>query len=205
MKQNQTSCKNKSTVTKVLDIIGIVLIVLMIPVLVIEMILLFSGWIHPDMPPSIMGYTPLVVTSGSMSPTFDVQDLIFVEQSTDISALEEGTIICYKYGSNLVTHRIAEVILEEETVLHYITQGDANSSPDADPVTPTQVVGVYRTHSKPLGAFVSFFMEHRWIANVVILLILLCFYTVERVRNRQLRKEYERYKTAANQAEETAI
>lgn len=204
MKQPATDHKKRSAATKALDVIGIILIILMIPVLIFEMTLMLNGWIHPDMPPSFMGYTPLVVTSGSMAPTFDVQDLIFVKQEPDHSVLEEGTIICYKHGSNLVTHRIAEVVTDEQGVQHYITQGDANSSPDADPVVPDQIVGVYKTHSTKLGAFVSFFIEHRWFANVLVLLILLCFYVVERVRNQRLRKEYEKYKAEANLAEESA-
>ena len=41
---------------------------------------------------NIMGYTPLVVKSDSMSPTFSAGDLIFIKKS-DTSTLKEGDII----------------------------------------------------------------------------------------------------------------
>ena len=43
---------------------------------------------------SLLGYTPLVVKSDSMAPTFSAGDLIFIKKC-DTSTLKEGDIICF--------------------------------------------------------------------------------------------------------------
>ena len=61
---------------------------------------------------NILGYTPLVVKSDSMAPTFSAGDLIFIKKC-DTSTLEEGDIICFhtiienEYALN--THRIKSI------------------------------------------------------------------------------------------------
>ena len=61
---------------------------------------------------SLLGYTPLVVKSDSMAPTFSAGDLIFIKKC-DTSTLKEGDIICFhtiidnEYALN--THRIQKI------------------------------------------------------------------------------------------------
>ena len=61
---------------------------------------------------NIMGYTPLVVKSDSMAPTFRAGDLIFIKKC-DTSTLKEGDVICFhtiidnEYALN--THRIQKI------------------------------------------------------------------------------------------------
>ena len=72
---------------------------------------------------SLLGYTPLVVKTNSMSPTFDAGDLIFIKKC-DPDTLKEGDIICFhtiidnEYALN--THRI-EKIDESNGVRSYTT------------------------------------------------------------------------------------
>ena len=61
---------------------------------------------------NLLGYTPLVVRSDSMVPTFKSGDLIFVKKC-NTSSLKEGDIICFhtiidnEYALN--THRIQSI------------------------------------------------------------------------------------------------
>ena len=61
---------------------------------------------------SILGYTPMVVESDSMAPTFSKGDLIFIHKC-DTSKLKEGDIITFhtiidnEYALN--THRIQSI------------------------------------------------------------------------------------------------
>jgi len=50
-----------------------------------------------------------------------------------------GSIIAYRSGEPLITHRVVDVIDESE--LSFITKGDANQSPDLSPVPAASVVG----------------------------------------------------------------
>ena len=78
---------------------------------------------------SLLGYTPMVVESDSMAPTFEKGDLIFIHKC-DTSKLKEGDIICFhtiidnEYALN--THRIQKIDAVG-TARSYTTIGDNNN------------------------------------------------------------------------------
>lgn len=82
--------------------------------------------------PMPFGYGAAVVLSGSMEPTIRIDDVILVARQEDY---EVDDIVVYQSGSILVVHRIIE--LQPDTV---ITQGDANSAPDA-PIRKEMIKG----------------------------------------------------------------
>jgi len=88
--------------------------------------------------------TPVIdaVLSGSMEPALPLGGVVFIKpvEPTDIGP---GSIIAYRSGEPLITHRVVDVIDESE--LSFITKGDANQSPDLSPdlspVPAASVVG----------------------------------------------------------------
>lgn len=91
----------------------------------------------------LVGLQPYTVLSGSMEPTYHVGSLIYVK-SVDYTKLEAGAPITFMLDeSTVATHRIIEVVPDEEdpTVLRYRTQGDANESPDGSLVHYKNVIG----------------------------------------------------------------
>jgi signal peptidase I len=96
-------------------------------------------------------YRMLVVRSGSMAPVLNAGDLILISRPPE-EILDPGTIITFRVGDKIVTHRIVQVTPEG-----YITQGDANSVTDGWVVAPqnglgsTYIVGVYRGRIPHLG------------------------------------------------------
>ena len=83
---------------------------------------------------------PTTVISGSMRPTLDVGDVVIIAKvSTD--NVNPGDIIQFRESEGVTTvHRVVEIReIEGQTV--FITQGDANSEPDFNPVIPANVVG----------------------------------------------------------------
>jgi len=91
----------------------------------------------------LVGLQPYTVLSGSMEPTYHVGSLIYVK-SVDYTELEAGDPITFMLDeSTVATHRIIEVVPDEEdsTVLRYRTQGDANESPDGSLVHYKNVLG----------------------------------------------------------------
>lgn len=114
-------------------IIRSVLVTLLAVILMCNLYLAVSSSLTGEQP-SIFGYSSAVVMSGSMSGTFEVDDMVVIHEKDSYSV---GDIVTYKTSTNLVTHRIKEITPDG----CYITQGDANNTPDKDPVEKDNVVG----------------------------------------------------------------
>ena len=83
---------------------------------------------------------PTTVISGSMRPTLDVGDVVIIAK-VSADTIKAGDIIQFREGEGVTTvHRVVE-IQESEGKIVFITQGDANREPDANPVIPENVVG----------------------------------------------------------------
>ncbi len=85
---------------------------------------------------------PTTLISGSMRPTLDVGDVIIVIK-IPADTIKEGDIIQFREPEGVTTvHRVVEVREGEgEGEPTFVTQGDANSEPDSDPVLAANVVG----------------------------------------------------------------
>lgn len=91
----------------------------------------------------IAGMTPFAVLSGSMEPAYPVGSLVYV-MKTECSELREGDVITFAISEEMTaTHRIIEVIRDENDpeVLRFRTKGDSNPYPDTEPVDHRNVVG----------------------------------------------------------------
>lgn len=179
--KKQTNTRGK-TRAKVLNIIGIILCILLLPIVVANMTMAVKAVINPDVPPSFLGYTPMIVSSGSMEPMFDTNDLVVVKSVSDPDELAKDTVICYLTGETLVTHRIIGTELAEDKTVAYVTQGDANNAPDSTRVAPEQIIGTYVTHFDNLGGFALFMQTPTGMLLCVVLplIVLFCvFYGID--------------------------
>jgi signal peptidase I len=86
--------------------------------------------------PLLLGYRPVVITSGSMEPSIRTADVV-VTSATDGQDLQVGTVINFDVGDSPTLHRI--VGLTEEG---YRTAGDANRDDDSTLVPPDAIDGV---------------------------------------------------------------
>lgn len=126
----------------------------------------------------IMGYTPLVVKSDSMAPTFRAGDLIFIKKC-DTSTLKEGDIICFhtiidnEYALN--THRIKK-IEESGDARSYTTLGDNNNGvTDTHIISDGDIVGKYVGHLQNAGKVMDFLSSSMGFLIVIVLPMLLFF------------------------------
>ena len=159
---------------------------------------------------SLLGYTPLVVKTNSMSPTFDAGDLIFIK-TCDPDTLKEGDIICFhtiidnEYALN--THRI-EKIDESNGVRSYTTMGDNNNGiADRHIISNGDIVGKYTGHLKKAGKVMDFLSSSTGFLIVIVIPMLLFFiYQVYNLIMISIRLKkvmaVEAAKEAAAQAEE---
>jgi signal peptidase len=134
----------KSSVGQIIvNVIGVILCVVFIPIIILNSVLIVRSFTDPDHIPSVFGVSPVIVLSGSMHPTFDAGDMILIQEK-DPDALKVGDVICFikEDSETAVTHRIVEVT-ESEGRTAYVTQGDFTMTPDRVPVYPEEVEGVY--------------------------------------------------------------
>lgn len=94
-------------------------------------------------PALLLGWQPVLITSGSMGPTISPGDVVLLSEPPADEVLETGAVITYRdpgRSGGLITHRIDGV--REDGM--YRTRGDANERPDSTPVAHADVVGVGR-------------------------------------------------------------
>lgn len=85
---------------------------------------------------NVFGYTYFVVSTGSMSGTIEVNDIIFVKITDKANV---GDVITFKNKKDeVITHRVIQKLSDT-----YITQGDVNNVAD-DPVPKEDVIGKVR-------------------------------------------------------------
>lgn len=82
---------------------------------------------------------PSVIATGSMEPMIKPGDVIIV-QKIDGKNVELGDVIQFKRDNILISHRVIEII-EEDNTKNYRTKGDNNSSADVELVEIHQVKG----------------------------------------------------------------
>lgn len=104
--------------------------------------------------PRFFGVQMFNVVSASMSPTYNVGDLVFAFP-TEKEDIKIGDPITFVLGESLkvATHRVIDIDIENYA---YYTQGDANEKPDGAPVIYENVQGVVRFHIPMVGNALEF-------------------------------------------------
>lgn len=106
----------------------------------------------------LVGIKTYAVVSGSMEPTYPTGSLLYVK-SIDIKELKVGDAITFMADEDTVaTHRIIEIIPDEEdsSVLRFRTQGDANETADGTLVHYKNIIGKPVFAIPYLGYFAHF-------------------------------------------------
>ncbi len=107
---------------------GLLLIVVAIAVMVIVI-------------PLVTGSTPRTVLTSSMEPVYPPGTLV-IDKPVNPDDVRIGDVITYQLASGqdlFVTHRVISISRSTNGETTFITKGDNNSAPDADPVTAVQV------------------------------------------------------------------
>lgn len=106
---------------------------------------------------------PYTVLSGSMEPNYKVGSIVYVTK-VDPFDLKEKDVITYVIGGGtVVTHRIVEVIYDNEenpTQVSFRTKGDNNNSEDGgEPIAARQVLGKV-VFTVPLLGYIANFVQN---------------------------------------------
>ena len=199
---NPTQSSKASRSSRITAVLGLVLCVLLGSLLLCNLIIIVKGALQPDRPPSLLGVTPLVVLSGSMSGTqeghIETGDLVFV-RSAEPETLQEGDVIAFLSGGVTVTHRITAIGTAEDGSLLFTTKGDANDTEDTDAVTAEQLVGIYQGRIPKVGDFVLFLQ--RPLGMLLFIGVPLLSFILYDIFRRQRNARFEKEKAQEMEAE----
>ncbi len=137
--------------------------------------------------PAILGYTPLIVISGSMSPTYVPGDVIYYKK-VNPEELQKMDVITFQSGDDaFVTHRIVKI---EDGIFR--TQGDANLAFDPEPVEYNDIKGkVVKYHLPFLGRYISF-INNRLYLVIVAVVILVSEFIMSNMKTFDIDKKQEK-------------
>ena len=96
------------------------------------------------------GYRFYIIRSNSMKPNAVAGDVAVIK-SLDQEEIQPGTIIAFWNPNNekqILIHRVIGLAANG-----FVTKGDANEHPDAEPVSLDKVIGIYRYRIPLLGFF----------------------------------------------------
>ena len=166
-------------------IITTIVYFIVIPLLVYNISLIVQSILNPKETPSFLGIKTYVIVSGSMEPTIHIGDVVVAKNVKD-NELQVGDIICFRHGQTVITHRISEVI-EENNEIEYKTKGDNNNVEDSSKVTQKSIEGKVVKIIPYIGN-ISLILQQR----IVIIGIIGLFYIYMLFQNAIKRKKTER-------------
>ncbi len=97
-------------------------------------------------------YEPIAVLSNSMNPVFYRGDVVIYRKvdNNKLKNIKKYNIIIYSKDGQAVVHRVVDKYIKDGET-YFITKGDANISNDLNPVSESQVIGVYQLSIKYIG------------------------------------------------------
>ncbi|MBQ3307355.1 MAG: S26 family signal peptidase [Bacilli bacterium] len=128
---------------------------------------------------NVFGYSYFVVTTGSMSGTIEVDDIIFVKITKEVKPNE--VIVFKNKEGDIITHRFIQ-----KSGSKYLTKGDVNNTMD-DPITKDQIIGKVTLIISP-----SFILKT--IAIFLIVFIFLALINFDSIIKKYIVKEKENTK-----------
>lgn len=153
---------------KILNIIKKIIINLIIVILAIIAILAIWTSIQLNVQNKeyidIFGYSMFSTSTGSMAPTIEIGDIVFVKIG---EPTKEKDIITYKKDNEFITHRIVEI--EGENI---IARGDNNNTDD-EAITKDMVLGKVVFVIKNVEVWKRVFSDFSVIIPIIITIILI--------------------------------
>ncbi len=195
--QKTEPARKASTSERVLSIIGIILCIILVPILIVNCILLVKGFTQKDEVPSIGGVFPMIVLTGSMEPEFDAGSLIICKE-IDPGDIKVRDVISYfdpdSSKQAVTTHRVIEIITEEDGSLAFRTQGDANNTADRTAVPAENVIGIWTGVDLPGVGSAAMFMQTipGFIICVFVPLLLILGYDLLRRKKHEQKTESDK-------------
>lgn len=168
-----------------------IIYIIMIPIIIYNIMLIIQAANNSNETPSVAGIKTFVIISGSMEPELKIGDIVIIKKCEE-SKLKIGDIISFRSGESVVTHRINDIIVDNNKNIQYETKGDNNNVSDRSYVKYDDIEGKFVQKIPFLGK-ITLLLKNK----IIIIIILLIFYimyihNINVEEKRLIRKEKRR-------------
>ena len=135
--------------------------------------------------PSLFGYSPFSILTGSMEPTLNPGDIVLCKKIDENTELKENDIITFKSSidgkSVFITHRINSITKQDDGSIKITTKGDNNDVSDSTPLRREDVVAKYDNKKIVLLGYFITFISNKYVFFFLIILPLAILFIMELV------------------------
>lgn len=143
--------------------------VILIPVIIMNLSIMFQAKANTNKVPSVFGIKPFMVLSGSMETEIKKGDLIITKEINP-EELEIGKVIAFRDAAGTVTtHRIIDIVVKDGESF-FITKGDNNSTQDRNLVSLKDVEGIYLFRIPGIGSMMKSLSQTTTIVILVLII-----------------------------------
>ena len=138
--------------------------------------------------PNILGLYGFTVSTGSMEPAIKTGDYL-ISRKVKSDDIKVGDIITFIDENTIITHRVSEIINQNEETM-FITKGDGNNVEDDTTVMSENIVSKYVFKVPMLGYILDYFKYMNPISKVGILVLICLFYLfIDRIEKNNIKEE----------------
>lgn len=133
---------------------------------------------------TVFNYTGAIVESGSMSPYAEVGDYLIIKKINP-EKIKQNDVITFVSNGILVTHRIKEII-NENNYIKFTTQGDSNNISDDEQLDENNVVGKSVAVIPNIGSVIKFISSKIGLTigiSIILLILSLSNKEKKKIRN----------------------
>ena len=132
--------------------------------------------------PGVLGFTSLIVMSGSMSPTYNKWSALYYDK-VNLDEIEKNDVITFNLGTDVnVTRRVYEIVDEG-----FITKGDANLSPDTEILEFVDIKGKVLEFKIPFVGYYINFVNNNFYLIVIMVLVLVFEFFMNNMENLKIK------------------
>lgn len=187
--------KEKKT-NKIGTILSIIVCSILAILLLFNLSIIIQAKVNKDKVPSVFGYKPFIVLSGSMESEIHKGDLVVVK-TIDPTKLQEEDIIAFRDQQETVTtHRIIDIV-EVDGTKYFVTKGDNNDSQDQNLVSYEDVEGIYVFRIAGIGNLLNSLSSPTTIIIIIFgitIIFGISFYASDKKERDKEREEFLEYK-----------
>ena len=154
----------------------------------------------------MFGYKSYIIVTESMKPTIKVGDVVLVEKCKEEKLKAEDVITIRTFEGLIITHRIVEININEETgEKEYTTKGDNNTVVDKEIITYKQIEGKKVLVIPLLGKILLALNNKAYIIIILLFAGLIVWHNVKLQKRRKIRREKKRNEDRKQEEEEGNI